>query len=125
MENPINHFEKFKQMTKFKLTKKQHNLFFKNRQRTFWNDLFLKYEYYIDTDSFKLVCLYTLYYKILSTILFPVSILFLGLNSFKETFDDLKKLWDDRRQGRFISDTYWRKSKIWEDIELLAYRGKK
>lgn len=124
MENSINHFEKFKRMKKFKLTKKQHNLFFKNRQRTFWNDLFFKYEYYIDENHFELVILYTLYYKILSTILFPISILFLGLNSFKETFDDLKKLWDDRRQGRFISDTYWRKCEPWSDNERIAFWGK-
>lgn len=86
--------------TKFKLTKRQHNSLFKYRQIK-WND---KYEYYYNNQSVILHNFTSNSAVVLSTILFPVLVLFAGLSNFKKCIKELKELYNQKEYGAFVRD---------------------
>ncbi|ASA22590.1 hypothetical protein [Paenibacillus donghaensis] len=86
---------------KFQLTKEQHNSLFKYRQIK-WND---KYEYYYSDQG---VILHSFTNNIaiaLTTILFPVLVLFAGLSNFKKCTKELKELYNQKEYGSFIRNS--------------------
>ncbi|QNR65383.1 hypothetical protein IAQ67_15935 [Paenibacillus peoriae] len=90
----------------FKLSKKQHNHLFPKRKKK-WNT---RYEYYYN-DKRIIVQHFTSYLAIaLTTIMFPVLILFAGLSNFKEAITEMKHLYFEKKYGKFYED--WINSEI-------------
>jgi hypothetical protein len=84
----------------FYLTKKQHNSLFKYRQIR-WFD---KYEYYYNDNCLILNRFYNRRSILVSTVLFPVTVLLNGLMNYKECWEDLKKMYNQKEYGSFSGD---------------------
>lgn len=95
-ENPLD--RGYKQFT---LIKKQHNELFKYRQIK-WYD---RYEYYYNEHCVLLHKFYNWEAVIITTILFPITLLLVGLANMKECFKDLKSLYNQKKSGSFITDS--------------------
>lgn len=100
---------------KFKLTKKQHNQLFKHRQ-IMWFD---KYEYYINEHGVLLHKFYNWKVIILYTIFFPIVVLLNGIANFKECCTEMKKLYNQKKYGYFISDYIHSGTETYEQIKNL------
>ena len=100
---------------KFKLTKKQHNQLFKHRQ-IMWFD---KYEYYINEHEVLLHKFYNWKVIILNTIFFPIVVLLNGIVNFKECCIEMKKLYNQKKYGYFISDYIYSGTETYEQIKNL------
>jgi hypothetical protein len=118
----MNHYKKYKNMTKIKITKKTHNRIFNNRQLNIFRLIFFRYEYLINLEESYSCILehYSLLYKILATVLLPVSILFEGINNF--SFKYIFKIWNDKKSGKFISDTFWKNTKTYRKMRYIYWR---
>jgi hypothetical protein len=97
--NPID-----KGYTKFKLTKKQHNEIFKNRQIKWMG----KCEYYYNENQIIIHSFTNWKAILLSTILFPVFVLIHGLGNVKEVWGELKSLYNQKESGSFVSEHIWK-----------------
>ena len=85
---------------KFNLEKKQHNYLFPKRKKK-WNT---RYEYYYNNERV-IIQQFSSYSAItLTTVLFPVLILFAGLSSFKEAITEMKWLFNEKKYGKFSED---------------------
>lgn len=120
----MNHYKKYENMTKIKITKKTHNRIFEFRQLNIFRLIFFKYEYLINLEESYSCILehYSLFYKILATILLPVSILFEGINNF--SFNYISKIWNDKKSGKFSSDTFWKNTKTYRKMRYIYWRQK-
>jgi len=96
----------------FKLTRKQHNELFKYRQLK-WTD---KYEYYYNDKNILIFKFASILLTILTTILFPISLLFYGLKDTKEIIQDHKKIYNQKKYGLFVSDSICSNSDIYKKI---------
>lgn len=96
----------------FKLTKKQHNKLFPNRQRT-WKS---RFEYYYNDNNVILHLFTSRLAIILNLILFPLSVLLNGLREFKEVAESHKKLLNEKKYGSFSSDDIWKSSDLYSEI---------
>lgn len=85
---------------KFKLSKKQHNHLFPKRKRK-WNTT---YEYFYNEHRVILQQYTSKRAIMLTTLLFPVLILFAGLSNFKEALTEMKWLYNEKKYGKFSSD---------------------
>lgn len=85
---------------KFEMTKKQHNHLFPNRKRK-WNTT---YEYFYNEQRVILHQFSSKKAIIMTTLLFPVLILFAGLSNFKEAINEMKWLYNEKKYGKFSSD---------------------
>jgi hypothetical protein len=106
-KNPLNNG--FKQ---FKLTKKQHNQLFKYRQIK-WYDT---YKYYYNDKVIELHKFYNWKAIVISTILFPISILFEGLGNIKDSIKSIKKMYNQKETGYFSGDSIWKDSELYNKI---------
>lgn len=107
----------------FKLTKKQHNKLFPKRKIK-WNT---RYEYYFNKDRVILQRFTSYKAIILTTVMFPVLILFAGLYNIKEAITELKCMYNEKKYGKFseewITKGQFRKGddeKYWEIINLIG-----
>jgi len=94
-ENPLSNGYK-----QFKLSKKQHNKLFKYRQIKWYH----KYEYFYSKDDVILHRFFNYKAVTLSTLLFPVSILLTGIINIKECWQDLQKMYNQKKYGAFSAD---------------------
>lgn len=108
---------------KFKLTKKQHNRLFPKRKRN-WK---ARYEYFYNKDRVILQRFTSHTAIILTTLFFPILILFAGLSNFKEAITEIKWMYNEKKYGKFseewISRGQHRKGddeKYFEIINLLG-----
>lgn len=102
--------------TKFKLTKKQHNGIFKNRQIR-WFD---KYEYYYNDKAVILHKFSNWKVVLLSTVLFPILVLLGGILNIRDIWKELVGLYNQKEVGSFISEMTWRESKHYQQmIEII------
>ncbi|WP_336761318.1 hypothetical protein [Paenibacillus sp. USHLN196] len=84
----------------FKLSKKQHNYLFPKRKKK-WN---ARYEYYYSDERVIMQQLSSYSAIVLTTVLFPVLILFAGLSNFKEAITEMKWLFNEKKYGKFSED---------------------
>lgn len=84
----------------FKLTKKQHNILFPKRKR----DWKTRYEYYYNKDRVIMQCFTSHTAIIVTTLLFPILILFAGLYNFKEAILEMKWMYNEKKYGKFSED---------------------
>lgn len=87
-------------LTKFKLTKKQHNEIFP-KQRINWT---YRCEYYYNEHKVLIHKFTSWRAVILSTILFPLAVLMYGIGNIKEIYMDHYKLYHQKKYGTFVSD---------------------
>lgn len=97
---------------KFKITKKQHNKLFKYRRLKWFN----RYEYYYSKEEIIIHNFKNLPFRIMFTIGFPLFILLNGLVNFKESFNELNMMWNQKKYGRFSSDSISSKSDLYKEI---------
>lgn len=90
--------------TKVNITKSVHNSVFKYGQRTLFKALFVKYEYYYNHWSIKVLILPTLLTKVLTTMLVPINLIFCGLSNYKDVFRDVYRTWNPKKTGGFIEE---------------------
>lgn len=105
----------------FKLTKKQHNQLFKNRQIK-WYD---KYEYYYNNKLILLHKFYNWQAVLLNTIMFPLTVLVEGLGDIKEIIKDIKSLFNQKKYGSFISNGIWSNTDLYDDVMKIIKKGNK
>lgn len=98
--------------TKFKLSKNQHNEIFKHRQIR-WND---KYDYYYN-DSKIIIHRFTNRKAVLfCTLFFPIAIILEGVINFKEAWNDLKELYNQKKSGLFVIEHVSKSEKKFNQI---------
>nr|WP_145401713.1 hypothetical protein [Paenibacillus xylanexedens] len=85
---------------RFKLSKKQHNYLFPKRKMK-WNT---RYEYYYNDERVIMQRFTSFTAIVVTTILFPVLILFAGLSNFKEAITEMKWLFNEKKYGKFSED---------------------
>ena len=90
--------------TKIKVSKTKHNLVFKYDQRTLWKSLFRMHEYYDNDNQVIVQHLPTVFVKVLSVILFPVSLIINGVGNYNEVLRDIKRTIWTKKYGSFSSD---------------------
>lgn len=90
--------------TKFKLTKKQHNSLFKNRQ-IIWKN---KYEYFIKDTDILMYSLPSNLLIVLATLAYPFVLLIMGVFNFKEINSEYYGLYNPKKTGAFSSDQIWK-----------------
>ena len=106
-KNPLD--EEYKQ---FRLNKKQHNKILKYRKLK-WRD---KCEYYYNDRGILIHKFTNRRTIILCMILFPLIIIADGLYNFKETINDYKKIFDQKKHGNFIADFIRSNNKEYKEI---------
>lgn len=97
---------------KFKLSKKQHNEIFKYRQIK-WNE---RYDYYYNDEKIIMHKLTNRKAVVMCTLFFPIAIIFEGLINIKEAWMDLKKLYNQKEYGSFVSEHVWKKEQKYKQI---------
>lgn len=106
-ENPLD--QGYKQ---FKLTKKQHNQLFKYCQIK-WYD---KYEYYYNKHEIIMHEFLNQKAVIITTILFPISLLFAGLSNTKRCLKELKECYNQKKCGSFSGDSIYSGTETYNKI---------
>lgn len=91
-ENPLS--DGYKQ---FKLSKKQHNEIFQNKQRKWY----IKYKYYYDENMIIVHLFQNIPAIIIDTLSFPIVVLFQGIENIKECCEDLKKIYCQKKYGSY------------------------
>ncbi|QSF43388.1 hypothetical protein [Paenibacillus tianjinensis] len=86
--------------TRFKLSRKQHKELFPRRVLR-WNQ---KCEYYYNDNNVLIHYFSNHLCIILTTVLFPILILFAGLSHFKEAIKEMKELYNEKKYGSFSTD---------------------
>jgi len=89
--------------TRFKLTKKQHNIIFKHRSRTWRN----KFEYYYDDKQIIMHQFFNPLLGIVAVVFFPIIVLMTGVLNIKEAFKEVKHGLNQKKYGSFCSDCVW------------------
>lgn len=86
---------------KFKISKKDHNEIFKYR-KTVWHS---NYEYYVKDNHIIMQLIPTKLVCMLSTLFYPVAVLFHGSCNYKEIYtDSVTKCWCIKKYGSFSRD---------------------
>lgn len=106
-DNPLDNGHK-----KFTLSRKQHNVLFKNRKIK-WSD---KYEYYYNENHVILHRFTNIFAKIILTLAFPIMIIIHGFGNLKELIDEYKRLYREKKYGSFVSDHISKGSLKYDDI---------
>lgn len=99
----------------FKLTRKQHNCLFPKNKRKWYN----KYEYYYNEDVIILHRFTSWKAIVLTTVLFPISLILYGLTSYKELHHEMKRLYHQKKYGSFVSEYIHKDEKTFDDIMKL------
>lgn len=102
-------------LTRVKLTKAAHNQLFKYRQCN-WKH---RYEYYLGDDYFEMHELTSLRAKLLSLILFPISVIGEGIFNIKDTFNGHRRLIQDKKYGFFVREVVWSSEPLYDKIKAL------
>ena len=108
-ENPLD-----KGYTKFKLTKKQHNSLFKYRQIKWFDN----YQYYYNETEIIMERFTNTFGKIITTLLFPISVVVVGFSDSKEALVDLYK---QKEKGHFTSDIVWKRKEHKDVLKPKVY----
>jgi hypothetical protein len=98
------------------LTKKEHNIIFKNFRLKFFESA----EYYhSDINGTIIIQKYiSNLATLIEVILFPISLLFFGISNFKEIVKELKKLIYKKKYGSFQQETVYKRNPEYSKILL-------
>lgn len=102
------------------ISRKLHNEYLPTRKISFIKSLFVRYDYYVSDSGITIEKLIRLSGKLYNTLLIPFYILTVGV---PDTYDEIKKMWWQKKYGSFSVDHIGTYSKDYERFFNLVKKS--